>query len=333
MRNNPKEYKEYLIGDLFKIRRGKRIVRNVDYITNKNKRYIYPVITSTTQNNGVDGYYSNKNCNANSLVCGGEASGMYTTYQPYDCWVMDRARIFTPTEGTIINEYTGIYLATVFNLNQYRYSYGRSANPDEIENLTIILPCQSNGTPDFEYMQNYIKALKHKPITTNITMKPNDIDVANWLEYRLDDLFKFVKGKRLTKEDMVDGPINYLGAISENNGIRDHIQADKSCINNSNCITVNYNGSVGEAFYQHDPFWASDDVNILYAKNWDMNKYNAIFIITIIKANRYRFSYGRKWTLEKMKESIIKLPAKDNGQPDFKYMEEYIKSLSYSDRI
>ena len=64
-----------------------------------------------------------------------------------------------------------------------------------------------------------------------------------------------------------------------------------------------------------------------------MNKYNALFIVTVIKTNRYRFSYGRKWTLEKMNESVIKLPTRADGTPDFEYMENYIKSLPYSDKI
>ncbi len=84
---------------------------------------------------------------------------------------------------------------------------------------------------------------------------------------------------------------------------------------------------------KEEAVWASDDVNVLYAKNWEMNKYNAMFIITVIKANKYRFSYGRKWTLEKMKESIIKLPISQPNVPDFDYMEQYIKKLSYSDKI
>ena len=64
-----------------------------------------------------------------------------------------------------------------------------------------------------------------------------------------------------------------------------------------------------------------------------MNKYIAMFIITVIKANRYRFGYGRKWTIEKMKETFIKLPSRSDGDPDFEYMEKYIKSLPYSDKI
>lgn len=56
-------------------------------------------------------------------------------------------------------------------------------------------------------------------------------------------------------------------------------------------------------------------------------------IVTVIKANRYRFSYGRKWTLEKMKDTILKLPQSEKGTPDFAYMEDYIKALPYGDRI
>ena len=158
------------------------------------------------------------------------------------------------------------------------------------------------------------------------------LDIGMWKEFRLEFLFNFSKGRRLTKVDIIPGVLNYLGAISENNGVREKIEADYSW--EPNCITVNYNGSVGEAFYQSVPFWASDDVNVLYAKDfWEMNKYTAMFLITVIKANKYRFGYGRKWTMEKMKETVIRLPSQADGSPDFIYMEKYIKSLSYSDRI
>ncbi|MDR2569737.1 MAG: N-6 DNA methylase [Oscillospiraceae bacterium] len=176
----------------------------------------------------------------------------------------------------------------------------------------------ASGASDLE--KRFVK--QHKQI---------DLDFENWDEYKLGMLFKFRKGKRLTKTDMVEGTVNFIGAISENNGVRQFIDVEPRYL--PNCITVNYNGSVGEAFYQFEPFWASDDVNVLYADGWELNKYIAMFIITTIKANRYKFSYGRKWTLEKMKESIIKLPKASNGSPDWSYMENYIKALPYSDRI
>ncbi|WP_294429666.1 restriction endonuclease subunit S [uncultured Treponema sp.] len=156
-----------------------------------------------------------------------------------------------------------------------------------------------------------------------------NLDVKNWNYFTLGDLFDFQKGKRLTKSDMISGNVNFLGAISENNGIREKIDIPKNELWEPNCITVNYNGSVGEAFHQDEPFWASDDVNVLYAKGWEMNKYNALFLCTIIKQEQYRFCYGRKWTLEKMKESKIKLPVTTTGSPDWNFMECFIKSLHH----
>ena len=213
-----------------------------------------------------------------------------------------------------------LYYCMCIQGNKYRYSYGRQANKT-LKDIDI---------PDT--VPEWVNGISISPITTQ-RAATSAIASRSWSEYRMGDLFQFVKGRRLTKADMIDGPINYLGAISENNGVRQHIEVAPEDISAANCITVNYNGSVGEAFYQSEPFWASDDVNILYADGWTMNKYNALFIVTVIKANRYRFSYGRKWTMDKMKESIIKLPAKADGSPDYEYMEAYIKTLPYSDRI
>jgi hypothetical protein len=37
--------------------------------------------------------------------------------------------------------------------------------------------------------------------------------------------------------------------------------------------------------------------------------------------------------LSRMKESIIRLPVDINGQPDWQFMENYIKQLSFSSSI
>lgn len=234
------------------------------------------------------------------------------------CYVAHQIAVLTAKHPMTLQE--KLFYCTSIQKNAFRFSYGRQADKT-IKDIDL---------PDT--VPEWVSEVAVTPIATrNIATHP--ISEENWSEYRMDDLFRFVKGRRLTKADMIDGDTNYLGAISENNGVRQHIQVEPEDISAPNCITVNYNGSVGEAFYQSEPFWASDDVNILYADGWEMNKYNALFIVTVIKANRYRFSYGRKWTLEKMKDTVLKLPQAEDGTPDFAYMEEYIKSLPYGDRI
>ena len=251
-----------------------------------------------------------------TVALGGSVLSSFVQRKPF--YTAFHIMVLEPRRMMSFNE--KLYYCMCIQGNKYRYSYGRQANKT-LKDIDI---------PDT--VPEWVNGISISPITTQLAAT-SAIASRSWSEYRMGDLFRFVKGRRLTKADMIDGPINYLGAISENNGVRQHIEVAPEDISAANCITVNYNGSVGEAFYQSEPFWASDDVNILYADGWTMNKYNALFIVTVIKANRYRFSYGRKWTMDKMKESIIKLPAKADGTPDYEYMEAYIKTLPYSDRI
>ncbi|NBH25332.1 hypothetical protein D3Z60_05900 [Lachnospiraceae bacterium] len=46
----------------------------------------------------------------------------------------------------------------------------------------------------------------------------------------LKELFDFQKGKRLIKADMIPGNINFLGAISENNEIREKLKQLKRLV-------------------------------------------------------------------------------------------------------
>ena len=151
-----------------------------------------------------------------------------------------------------------------------------------------------------------------------------NLDISTWKSFKYKKLFDIKKGKRLIKEDFESGSTPFIGAIDSNNGYRDFISNPP--IHKGNTVTVNYNGSVGEAFYQPEPFWASDDVNVLYPK-FKMNKHTALFIITVIRKEKYRFNYGRKWEMERMRESTILLPAIDDDTVDVDFMERYIKSL------
>lgn len=153
-----------------------------------------------------------------------------------------------------------------------------------------------------------------------------NLNTSEWKEYRLGDLFEIKKGKRLTSEDQTEGTTPYIGAIDSNNGVSNYI--GQAPIHEGNTISLSYNGSVGQAFYQPIPFWATDDVNVLYFrdKTISFNRNMALFICTILKQEQYRYCYGRKWVLDSMNETMVKLPTKD-GKPDWSYMEKYISSL------
>ena len=177
-------------------------------------------------------------------------------------------------------------------------------------------------------------AIRNTPeqvLGTCVSNKKYTLDTKNWQWFRYDDLFKIVKGKRLTKADMISGNIPFIGATEFNNGVTAYVDSSKY-IHQKNLITVSYNGSVGMAFYQPQCFFACDDVNVLYPK-FELNPYRAIFLITLIELEKYRYNYGLKWTKEKMEQSLIQLPVKPDATPDWEYMENYIKSLPYSGNL
>ena len=149
------------------------------------------------------------------------------------------------------------------------------------------------------------------------------MDTSTWKWFRYDEIFDIRKGKRLTKENMTEGSIRYIGAIDSNNGLSAYIGND-SQLHQGNTISVSYNGSIGFAFYQEKEFWATDDVNVLYPK-FLLNRYIAMFLCHLIEREQYRFCYGRKWDLEAMNKSKIKLPITQEGTPDWKYMEDFVK--------
>lgn len=149
------------------------------------------------------------------------------------------------------------------------------------------------------------------------------MDTSTWKWFRYDEIFDIRKGKRLTKENMTEGSIRYIGAIDSNNGLSAYIGND-SQLHQGNTISVSYNGSIGFAFYQEKEFWATDDVNVLYPK-FLLNRYISMFLCHLIEREQYRFCYGRKWDLEAMNKSKIKLPVTSEGTPDWKFMEDFVK--------
>ena len=212
------------------------------------------------------------------FICNGQGSVGFANYMDVD---------FIGTTDIVagynenLNEYTGIFLATVYSQERPKYSFGRKWKT-HLRDTVVKLPVKHNldgtafmdGTcrysdkgfvPDWQFMEDYIKSLHHNPLTTkNVSQETPELKISEWKRFYLGYLFDIQKGKRLTSEDQEDGDNLYIGAIDSNNGVANHIA--QLPIHDGNTISLSYNGSVGEAFYQPEPYWATDDVNALYPR-------------------------------------------------------------------
>ncbi|HHQ6559288.1 TPA: restriction endonuclease subunit S [Serratia fonticola] len=209
--------------------------------------------------------------------------------------------------------------------NRYRFSYGRQAN----RTLKHIMVPEPDKLPDYVDQTDITRFDGCDSPESGEALSV--LDVCNWQAFTLQSLFTIRKGQRLTKANMKPGTMPYIGASDTSNGVTAHIGQDP--IHKGGTISVSYNGSVAEAFYQPVEYWATDDVNVLYPKGFSLTPATGLFVCTILRMEKYRFNYGRKWHLERMRETVIKLPVTTAGTPDWAFMEEFIKALPYSSQV
>lgn len=155
----------------------------------------------------------------------------------------------------------------------------------------------------------------------------HSIDSGAWRKYRIGDLFDIRKGTRLTRADMRPGTTPFIGATLENNGITAFVGNDEH-IHPGNTITVAYNGqkATGKAFWQPVPFWASDDVSVLYPK-FEMTREIALFLVPIFWEVGRPYAFADKWRSEVMADDELPLPSTPSGEPDWNRMDAYMSRL------
>ena len=157
-----------------------------------------------------------------------------------------------------------------------------------------------------------------------------ELDTSNWQPFDLETLFEITGSKTtsiLELEEYGKGQFPYVTTQATNNGTGNFYDFYTE---EGNVLTVD-SAVVGYCSYQPFNFSASDHVEKLIPK-FTMNRYIALFLVAIFRLEQYRYNYGRKCSQSRMKERNIKLPVKD-GQPDWQFMEYFIKSLPYSKSI
>ena len=165
------------------------------------------------------------------------------------------------------------------------------------------------------------------------------INTKDWERFFLLDLFDISLAKGDLKEGkclpgkypLISSGDKNNGTVCYTNGESSEDEKYNSTLFEGNCITLDM---FCNAFYQQNSFFAVSHgrVNILTPKK-DVNKYHLLYICTLLNREKYRFSYGRAVYSKDAKKIVIKLPVTQNGDPDWQYMEDYIKSLPYGDCI
>ena len=158
MKIDTSSWKEFKIGDLFKIKRPKyRSFSKYEYGD-------VPFVASGEFNNGIVGYVKPKKNESLDL-------GNCITVSPVDGRSLYQPKDFLGRGGggsSIIllysdelNEYNGLYLVSIITKALQHHEFKDMASGKSIISNKILLPCKNNS-PDWEYMEDFMKKMEMK---------------------------------------------------------------------------------------------------------------------------------------------------------------------------
>jgi hypothetical protein len=309
------------INKLFDIRYGTNLeLVNLEQCTKIDLNSIN-FISRTEYNNGISAFVFKLNDvvpnPSRTISVAGGGSVLSSFYQKEIYYSGRDIYILIPKEK--MTELEMLFYAFCLTKNKYKYSYGRQVNKTLKD---ILVPDKISD----EYKNidlKKINTLKKEKILNKII----DLNIKDWKFFTLNNLFKITGSKTTPLSELEEygiGKYPFVTTQATNNGVAGFYNFYTE---EENILTID-SAVLGYCSYQPEKFSASDHVEKLMPK-FNMNKYIAMFLITILNLEQYRYNYGRKCSQDRMEQIKIKLPSKNN-EPDWQFMENYIKSLSFS---
>ena len=359
MKLDDRAWKPVLISDLFTLIRGRE--NNMATLDNGNT----PLISAKRINNGLKGFVATPKRiipgNCITLNNDGDGGAGLAYYQPADMALDTHVTALIPKKKMSMQ--TMLFISGCLSKLHGFFGHGLSISNPRAEKIRIMLPVTDKGEPDYQFMEDYVRDLMvlkrnqyHDFIITR--MKSLGLDVTDgggygktlkqceivriaslqscrWKPFPIAILFERLeagKGKGLNHLEQTEHGVSYIGATNRNNGVLCHVKENdmsRKLLQKGNCIGFikNGDGSAGYAIYKQEPFVSTSDVIYGYA-NW-LNRYTGLFFVAAQDMISPKYSHGHKRNAQHLKGDSVMLPAADNGEPDFDFMENYSKRMMF----
>lgn len=316
---------EFTLGHLANISSGKDI-------SNKDKQIgDTPYISSSEINNGISHYISNDDVimDRNVLSVARTGSVGATFYHNYNASFSNNVRRI---DFGMDNLYVNLFLKTSIEHQREKYEYGYIMGTGRLSRQKILLPVTHDGNPDWEFMKRFMLEIE-KEVKPTISFTPHTIkdnrslEDLDWKEFEINQIADVKSGKDIYSTERIEGDIPYVTSTAQTNGVGYFIGNDNQSLE-KDCISVNRNGSVGFSFYHgYHALYGNDVRKVVLKNNMNTNKYISLFITTTIMKQKEKYSYSVKLGTKRLKKQKILLPVKDDGTPDWKFMEQFMKRL------
>ena len=146
-----------------------------------------------------------------------------------------------------------------------------------------------------------------------------------WECFRLADVFDIkptADGIDKVRLAPGEGKYPYVTRSDMNNGVNMLVARQEGFrLNEGNCISVG--SDTQTVFYQPTDFYTGNNVNIL--RHSRINAYTGKFLLPLLERTLSVFCWGHAATLTRIKRSKIFLPVDDSGNPNWAFMEGYMR--------
>lgn len=323
------EWKEFRVGELFEACLSKDDIQPKDFVEGK-----IPLVSSGKENNGIIAFVEDEKARLwekNTLTIDMFGKVFYQE-SPYFAVSHGRVNILLPkismTKGCL--QFIGCAIEKVAS---QKYAFNEMCTGTKVLKNNIKLPSTPDGAPDWAYMESYMANLETK-VADSLTMlqaakdaEKKKVDTREWREFRVGELFDAA----LSKDDIqpkviVEGNTPLVSSGKENNGMIALIDNKNARLWEANTLTVDMFGKV---FYQEQPYYAVSHgrVNILMPR-MPMTKHCMRFIgCAIERVTSDKYAFSEMCTGTKLLKDVILLPKDKTGQPDWAYMEEYMRKV------
>ena len=327
------EQKFFKLSNIFEIKNLKSIDKN----KLKGDNGSIPYISQTGLNNGVIGFVCDhgiEKLNSGNCI----SIGMNTQVVRYREKDFYSSKDMICIRNNYLNKYIACFIFPILEkILQKKFNYSYMAIAKRISKVEIKLPSTSDGKPDWEFMESYIRERyrevvqerieelkKKKP---DVPKVPCDIEeIQATADFPLGQVFPTItRGTQISKRNRKPGALPYISASLLNHGEADFVSVDEKYIY-KDCLTVPFIGGKNCTFYHDGEFVPS--ANVIILKNKNLDKFMYIFLIGIINIIMTRFNYGYVASLERLQKQTIPLPITPDGKPDWEFMSDYIKTQS-----
>ena len=257
-----------------------------------------------------------------------------------------RVNMLIPKHERMRCKQIGLFLVSVISKKfEEISSYNSMCGKSRIQKETLLLPVDNNGHPDWVFMEDFMNKIhntcdsRKSGLNKLQEITSNKLTVSDWQSFKLCDLFyklelkckkkDFNKSFDTSIEKTDEFSLPLVNAKHGNNGIMYYgRKTDFEYTEMSLDIVSNGAASTGDVYPQPHKTGVLYDAYLIKPKTSHLSASVLCFLAAVVqRCIKHKYGYDDKAVWSKVKNEQISLPVSENGEPDWEYMENYMREI------